>query len=100
LPSPRGIYPKAGGEHTDATHFTGTVHEIVYDCSGRVEWFVLQHCGKRREFKTCGQGMGKILLRACKAGLPVTVFLEPGSGHRARRISIHCRRWWYWLCWW
>ncbi len=85
-PSPTGAPITVGGK--DEVVFTGKVIEIIYDCSGRLEAFVLNDCGNLHTFKTREPEIGEIALRACKEHLLLSVYVE--GGHRIRKLVIRC----------
>jgi hypothetical protein len=89
-PSPDGAPIRDGTEVSKAS-FTGKVDELIYDCFGRFEGFVLAGCcDDKRGFRTTECGFEEILLRACKACLLVTVYLERGKEECIRRLVVHC----------
>jgi len=89
-PSPDGAPVDDGTKVAEAT-FTGKVDEIVYDCFGRFEGFVLAGCCReKRGFRTTECGFEDILLKACKGCLLVTVYLERGKEECIRRLVVHC----------
>lgn len=89
-PSPNGAPVTGGGP--DVIVFTGKVIEIIYDCFGRLEAFVLNDCGDWHTFKTREPEIGEIALRACKEQLLLSVYVEGGHQpqHRIRKLVIRC----------
>ncbi len=90
-PSPSGapVTPH-GGKHR--VQHTGKVVEIVYDCYGHFEGFVLSECGELRTFWTREAGVERIALRACRAHLLLSVYVEAGHPNDGRiaRLVIRC----------
>jgi hypothetical protein len=78
-----------GGKETHS--YTGKVCEVIYDCFGDFEGFVLASCCERRSFKSFEKGIGELVLQACRERLVVTVYIEPSSQNRIREIVIRCR---------
>ncbi len=89
-PSPNGALITGGG--TDVVVFTGKVIEIIYDCSGRLEAFVLNDCGNLHTFQTREPEIGEIALRACREQLFLSVHVEGGyqHQHRIRKLVLSC----------
>jgi triosephosphate isomerase len=80
LPSPTGVpFPRPGhGEHEHEKHrvYTGKVCEVLYDCFGEFEGFVLESCERRRTFHTRAKGIESVALRACREQLTQMVIVE------------------------
>ena len=75
---------------TEIKPYTGKVCEVIYDCFGHLEGFVLESCYERHHFKTSEKGIGEIVLRACCERVVVTVYVEPPSRNKIREIVIDC----------
>lgn len=89
LPSPNGVpvkHPVKPTEH----EYTGKVCEVIFDCFGDFEGFVLSDCHGTHTFKTRQSGIGEIALRACKERLLVCVYVESGHEQRICKIAIRC----------
>jgi hypothetical protein len=67
--------------------FTGLIRDVLYDCHGRFEGFVLEACESARRFKGCEPSLEQLILRACRERSQVTVF---GEGGRVHKIIVHC----------
>jgi hypothetical protein len=76
------------GEH--AIEYTGKVEEVIFDCFGAFEGFVLKTCSTSKPFKTRERAIGELALRACKEDLLLTVVVERGAEHRIERLIIRC----------
>ena len=64
-------------------------HESIAEVA--IEGFVLAGCcGDKRGFRTTECGFEEILLKACKACLLVTVYLEQRREECIRRLVVHC----------
>jgi hypothetical protein len=70
--------------------YTGKVCEVIYDCFGDFEGFVLESCCGRHSFKLCEKGIGEVVLRACRERMVVTVFVEAPPRNKIREIVIRC----------
>ncbi|MEO8561339.1 MAG: hypothetical protein ABI601_04640 [bacterium] len=88
-PSPNGAQVHDGGE-PQVESFTGRVEEIIYDCFGRFEGFVLAGCCEGRPFRSHDCRIAEIVLRACKDCLLVTVTVERGRQQCIRRLTLRC----------
>lgn len=87
--SPDGA-PLKDGSMKDLVAYTGKVVEVVYDCFGDLEGFVLGDCCTPRAFKTREKAIGEIALRACKDRLLLTVYVKRGHDDCIERIVIKC----------
>ena len=89
LPSPNGV-PVKGHDKTHKHEFTGKVCEVIFDCSGDFEGFVIGDCGHRHTFKTREPGIAEIILRACKERLRICVYVDAGCENRICKLVIRC----------
>ncbi|MEJ2747937.1 MAG: hypothetical protein P8183_08505, partial [Anaerolineae bacterium] len=85
-PSPDGA-PLTPGEQALAS-FTGKVEEVIYDCFGHFEGFVISDCCESHAFHTRECAIADIVLRALKDCLLLTVYVEKGSVERGREACI------------
>jgi hypothetical protein len=60
----------------DTIAHTGRVVEILYNCFGVFEGFVLETCCKRELIKSCEEGIEKIALLACRKRLFLSVVVD------------------------
>ena len=70
--------------------YTGKVCEVIYDCFGDFEGFVLESCCERHSFKVCEKGIGEVVLRACRERMAVTVFVGAPPQNKIRKTVIRC----------
>lgn len=86
-PSPDGA-PLQDGTHELVT-YTGKVVEVIYDCFGDLEGFVLgECCTAARVFKTRERAIGDVALKACRERLLLTVYVKPGKEECIWRLVI------------
>lgn len=89
-PSPLGYWeaPPAGGGETGKT-FTGKITEVIFDCHGRMEAFVLSECcdGGRR-FTACDRDLERIVVQACTGRFLVTVSTGANDPHSVHRVIV------------
>jgi hypothetical protein len=88
-PSPGGIPlpigPRHGREAED--ELTGKVRELLYDCFGDFEGFVLATCDGEHRFANRERAIEEVVIRACTERLRLTVrFSEHSHHHHHRRI--------------
>jgi hypothetical protein len=88
-PSLSGAPITAIGEK-ETKSYTGKVCEVIYDCFGDFEGFVLESCCERHSFKSCERGIGELVLRACRERMVVTVLVGAPPRNRIREIMIRC----------
>jgi hypothetical protein len=89
LPSPSGVPPRPGGRITEV-EYTGKVCEVLFDCFGDFEGFVLSDCDGSHIFKTRERGIGELVLRACKERLLLSVYVTAKGEHRIHKLVIRC----------
>ena len=93
-PSPVGIPWKPGAPSDPCApdrgwaQCTGKVCEVIFDCFGDFEGFVLETCSARHCFASREERIGALALRACKERLVLSVFFEPGGERRIRRVVV------------
>ena len=63
-----------------ARELCGKVAEVLFDCHGGFEGFVLDDCCERRRIETRERGVAELVLRACHQNLTVCVRLCPKTG--------------------
>lgn len=89
LPSPSGVPVDHIVGPVEREH-TGKVCEVLFDCFGDFEGFVLSDCCGAHTFETRQRGIGEIVLRACREQLLLSVFVQGRHEHRIRRLVIRC----------
>jgi hypothetical protein len=88
-PSPTGVPPRASVPGAER-EYTGKVCEVLFDCYGDFEGFVLDDCGRSHVFHSREHGVGEIALRACKERLRLSVYTGVGGEDRIHRLVIRC----------
>ena len=74
---------------TPTTH-TGKIYQLLYDCFGDFEGFILENCDERKRFKTCERGIEEVVRRACRDRSKVTILTDDRTDGRLLKIVIHC----------
>lgn len=87
LPSPNGV-PVRDRVKVYEKEYTGKVSEVIFDCFGDFEGFVLSDCCSTHAFKTRERGIEEVVLRACKEQLLLSVFVKGGHEHRICKLVI------------
>jgi hypothetical protein len=87
-PSPDGA-PVRDGKGRDRC-VTGRVCEVVFDCFGDFEGFVLRDCSERWAFRSREPAVRDLVLEACRLRLQLTVYGEKGADPEIRRIVVTC----------
>jgi hypothetical protein len=67
--------------------FTGKVREVVFDCFGEFNGFVLEDCCEQRAFESRAREIGELVLRALRERLTVTIF-KAGEDHKIVRLVV------------
>ena len=92
--NPDLVYPSPRGEwkHPKEVErcITGKVCEVVFDCFGDFEGFVLGTCSQHHSFKCREQGVAKLVVQACKDRLLISVCLDGNRPGKIERIIIRC----------
>jgi hypothetical protein len=93
---PNAIPPSLSGapitviDQRETRSYTGKICEVIYDCFGDFEGFVIESCCESHSFKSCEKGIGELVLRACRDRLILTVYLEPHHRNKIGKIVIRC----------
>ncbi len=89
-PDDPGIPGRPGGEQ-DRDCVTGKVAEVIFDCFGCFEGFVLETCEcKRIRFDSKEKGIGELVLRACAEDLLIAVCINRKCEGKIREIIVKC----------
>lgn len=89
LPSPNGVPPPKGIPHRgEFDEFTGKVCEVIFDCFGDFEGFVLETCSSIHCFASRERAIGELVLRACRERLVISVVTERAHEHRIRKLIV------------
>ena len=67
---------------------TGKVREVIFDCFGDFEGFVVESCSCSHYIKSKETGVAEVVLRACRERRTVTVSLDKAC--RLHKIIVHC----------
>lgn len=89
-PSLNGAPPKLEEPCDHLREYAGKVREVIYDCFGDLEGFVLSDCCGSHVFKTREREIGKIAVQACKERLLLSVYVERGHEREIRKLVIRC----------
>ena len=81
--------PGGGERPTGDRRHTGRIKEMVYDCAGAFEGFVLDDCGHSAFFAGCEPGLEEVVRRACNDRSKVTVHMRDDE-RTMRRLVVHC----------
>ena len=88
-PSPSGAGRRGRRKPCDdVVEFRGSIDEVLFDCHGKLEGFVLVDCCERHAFHTREPHIGELALRAIRDGLTVTVFALAADHARIRSLAI------------
>jgi hypothetical protein len=75
-PSPNGAPHKHKPPRHHLIEHTGKVSEIIYDCFGNFEGFVLCDCDEHKSFCSKEPAIERTVLRACRRRLLLSVFVR------------------------
>jgi hypothetical protein len=83
--------PGRPGDEQDRDCVTGKVAEVIFDCFGDFEGFILETCEcKRIRFNSKEKGIGELVLRACAEGLLIAVCINRKCEGKIREIIVKC----------
>ncbi len=77
-----------GGKGNEEQVFTGKICEVLFDCHGDFEGFVLCDCCQEHRFECRVRNIGELVLRACREQLLVSVYVDRNCGHRVARLVV------------
>ena len=80
--------PGVPGHHRDLHCYSGKVHEVIFDCFGDFEGFVLENCGEKHRFKSGEKAIADLVLTACQDRLWLKVCVHPGPEQRICEIVV------------
>ena len=69
---------------------TGKIRDLIYDCFGDFEGFVLESCDARSIFKSCDKSLEEVVRRACRERSTVTVRPNQRDRSKPLKIIVHC----------
>ncbi|HEV3501330.1 MAG TPA: M14 family metallopeptidase [Bradyrhizobium sp.] len=78
-----------GHDHHREIHcYTGKVSEVIFNCFGNFEGFVLESCGEVHRFSSLEAAIGELVLRACRERLWISVCVEKGRESHICEIVV------------
>jgi hypothetical protein len=87
-PSITGVPPTVA--EPNERRITGRVCEVIYDCYGDFEGFVLEDCADSHAFRNCRRGIEQVVLRACRDGLRIAVAQDVKTSRVLGVIVLGC----------
>ncbi|MGB9236847.1 MAG: hypothetical protein WCC04_20755 [Terriglobales bacterium] len=87
IPASLSYVPSALQTGCEGQEFTGKVGEVIFDCHGDFDGFVLDDCCETHVFRSRTSRIGELALKACREELKVTVIADRRNG-RIMRISV------------
>jgi hypothetical protein len=87
LPSPTGVPPRLPFKH-HKLEYEGKICEVLFDCFGDFEGFVLRDCDCTHHFKTRHRGIEKLVLRVCHEQLTLCVTIDGEYEDRIIKLAI------------
>jgi hypothetical protein len=80
-------------EHPKRLQFTGKISQVLYDCFGDFEGFMLDLCPGERRFNSKEKSIEEIITRACCERITITVYISPENKigpYKPYKIGLHC----------
>jgi hypothetical protein len=88
-PSPLGYWEIPTGAEPSGNSFTGKIAEVIFDCRGRMEGFILRECCDREHrFTVCDRDLVDLVLQACTGRYEVTVQTGTKNAHSVHRLIV------------
>jgi hypothetical protein len=72
----------------EAEGVTGKICEVLFDCHGDFDGFVLDDCCESHRFSSRAKAIGKLALWACQEGMTVSVYADQGPSRKIRRLAV------------
>ncbi len=89
-PSVLGYWEAPGAKEGNDIELSGKICQVLFNCFGEFEGFVLCECSNEHTFKACERGMEDIVLRACKERLHISVFVKEKNHCKIIRLIVRC----------
>lgn len=86
-PSLTGIPPVLAPGHGQH-EFTGKICEVLFDCHGDFDGFVLDDCCETHVFRCRVRRIGKLALKACRQELTVSLVTDDPKSRKIRGLSV------------
>ena len=80
--------PARDHPHGDTRCHTGKVSEVLFNCFGNFEGFVLESCSEVHRFRSTEAAVGELALRACREKLWLSVCVMRGREDRICEIIV------------
>ena len=87
-PSPVGAPVDLSEPCADLARSGGKIVEVIFDCFGDFEGFVLDDCCRRHTFRSREREIGELAIRLCRERLSLSVFVNRNSRSRIHRLVI------------
>jgi hypothetical protein len=87
-PSPDGAPAKLSNLCDDLVEIRGKVTEVIFDCFGDLEGFVLDDCCHLHAVKTREREIGELAVKVCTERLAISVFVERNNLSKIHRLVI------------
>ena len=72
----------------EAQEFTGKICEVLFDCHGDFDGFVLDDCCESHLFRSRAKAIGELALRACQDAMTVSVYADYGPDQKIRSLAV------------
>ena len=87
-PSLTYVAPLPAPHHAPEREHCGKVCEVLFDCHGEFTGFVLDDCCGRRVFESRSKSVGELVLKACRFGLTLCVWVDAKDMKEIRKLAI------------
>jgi hypothetical protein len=88
IPPSLNGFPPPPRPPREAEEFTGKICEVLFDCHGDFDGFVLDDCCESHFFRSRAKAIAKLALWACREAVTVSVYVDGGPKRKIRRLAV------------
>jgi hypothetical protein len=88
-PSLQGVPVRPRDQREECEDHTGKICEVIFNCFGEFEGFVLNTCNEKVLFKSCMKSLSALALQACRHNLTVSICADKKT-KKIIKIAIRC----------
>ena len=89
-PSPQGYWELPTGQPEKCLEYTGKICQVLYNCYGEFEGFILKDCSKEQLIKSNEPQIGELVIRALRERLKISIFVDKKDKNRICKVIIRC----------
>lgn len=89
-PSPLGYWEIPPDKDEERCEFTGKICQVLFNCYGEFEGFILKDCSKEHKFKSHEPLIGNLVMRACRERMKISVCVDKKDKDKIGKIILEC----------